>query len=126
DGGDTIGVVTFSVAGYAPGLVGAYLSAEYGIGVRDGRFCAHPLLERLGLPGGALRASFGVGSRSDDVDRLLGALRRLVATGPGHAYCEGPAGWVPEHDTRDIGDWIGAALGRSPVAAGTSPCRRAA
>jgi selenocysteine lyase/cysteine desulfurase len=126
DDGDAIGVVTFSVAGYAPGLVGAYLSAEYGIGVRDGRFCAHPLLERFDLTGGALRASFGVGSRSDDVDRLLAALHRLVSVGPGFAYCEGPAGWVPEHDTRDIGDWIGADLGRSPAAAGVSPCRQAA
>lgn len=126
DGGDTIGVVAFSVAGFTPGLVSAYLSAEYGIGVRDGRFCAHPLLDRFGLPGGALRASFGVGSRSDDVDRLLAALQRLVAVGPTYAYCDGPAGWVPEHDTRDIGDWIGADLGRSPVAAGTSPCRQAA
>lgn len=126
DGGDTIGVVTFSVEGYAPGLVGAYLSAEYGIGVRDGRFCAHPLLERFGLPGGALRASFGVGSRSDDVDRLLAALNRLVSVGPGYAYCNGPSGWVPENDTRDIGDWIGADLGRSPAAAGVSPCQQAA
>jgi selenocysteine lyase/cysteine desulfurase len=126
DDGDTIGVVTFSVEGYAPGLVGAYLSAEYGIGVRDGRFCAHPLLERFGLPGGALRASFGVGSRSDDVDRLLAALHRLVSVGPGFAYCEGPTGWVPQNDTRDIGDWIGADLGRSPAAAGVSPCRQAA
>lgn len=124
--GDTIGVVAFSVEGYAPGLVGAYLSAEYGIGVRDGRFCAHPLLDRFGLPGGALRASFGVGSRSDDVDRLLAALSRLVSVGPGFAYCEGPAGWVPEDDGRDIGDWIGADLGRSPAAAGVSPCRQAA
>lgn len=126
DGGDAIGVVAFSVDGYAPGLVGAYLSAEYGIGVRDGRFCAHPLLERLGLPGGALRASFGVGSRSDDVDRLLAALQRLVTVGPSFDYCEGPSGWVPVHDTRDIGDWIGADLGRSPASAGVSPCRQAA
>ncbi|MFA4927714.1 MAG: aminotransferase class V-fold PLP-dependent enzyme [Patulibacter sp.] len=123
DDGDTIGVVTFSVAGYAPGLVGAYLSAEHGIGLRDGRFCAHPLLERFGLPRGALRASFGVGSRSEDVDRLLTALRQLAASGPTFAYCEGPAGWAPEHDTRDIGDWIGADLGISPEAAGVSPCR---
>lgn len=124
--GDTIGVVAFSVDGYAPGLVGAYLSAEYGIGVRDGRFCAHPLLDRFGLPAGALRASFGVGSRSDDVDRLLAALNRLVNVGPGFAYCEGPSGWVPEHDTREIADWIGADLGRSPIAAGVSPCQSTA
>ncbi len=124
--GDAIGVVAFSVDGYTPGLVGAYLSAEHGIGVRDGRFCAHPLLERFGLKPGALRASFGVGSRSDDVDRLLAALQQLTTTGPAFAYCQTPAGCVPEHDTRDIGDWIGADLGRSPVAAGTSPCQQAA
>ncbi len=41
-GAGTIGVVNFSVAGYDAGLVAAYLSAEHGIGLRDGRFCAHP------------------------------------------------------------------------------------
>src|SRR6266702_3003906 len=34
---DAIGVVSFTVAGYKAGWVAAYLSAEYGIGVRDGR-----------------------------------------------------------------------------------------
>ncbi|MBR7829064.1 aminotransferase class V-fold PLP-dependent enzyme, partial [Actinospica sp. MGRD01-02] len=76
---DAIGVVSFTVAGYHAGWVAAYLSAEHGIGVRDGRFCAHPLLGRLGLAAdGAIRASFGVGSTSADVDRLLAALRTLL------------------------------------------------
>ena len=33
----------FTVDGHDRGLVAAYLSAEHGIGVRDGAFCAHPL-----------------------------------------------------------------------------------
>ncbi|UTI62356.1 aminotransferase class V-fold PLP-dependent enzyme [Paraconexibacter antarcticus] len=106
DGRDAIGVVCFSVEGFAPGHVGAYLSAEHGIGVRDGRFCAHRLLTRLGLPGGALRASLGVGSTAADVDRLLFALRELVA-GHAHAgYAEGERGWAPVDDDRDLGAWV--------------------
>jgi selenocysteine lyase/cysteine desulfurase len=108
---DAIGVVAFAVDGYAPGHVGAYLSAEHGIGVRDGRFCAHPLLAAFGRPEGALRASFGVGSRLEDADRLVAALRRLVEHGPDHAYCASASGWVPEHDTRDLAAWAGLDLG---------------
>ena len=39
-----VGVASFNVPGYRPDLVAAYLSAEHGIGVRGGKFCAHPLL----------------------------------------------------------------------------------
>ena len=67
-------MVNFSVEGYDAGLVAAYLSAEHGVGLRDGRFCAHPLLKRLGLPSGSLRASFGVGSRLEDAERLLAGI----------------------------------------------------
>ena len=56
-----------------------FLSAEHGIGVRDGRFCAHPVLARLGLSGGAVRASLGLGSSSDDVTRLVDAVNILVS-----------------------------------------------
>src|SRR3954466_8951107 len=75
DSGEPTGVVSFTVAGADPGLVAAVLSAEHGIGLRDGQFCAHPLLARLGVPVGALRASVGVGSTLADGDRLLAALR---------------------------------------------------
>lgn len=103
---DAIGVVTFTVAGWAPGLVAAYLSAEHGIGVRHGRFCAHPLLARFGLDGGALRASFGVGTRAADADRLVEALTALLAHGPRLAYAETAAGWAVEDDRRDLADWL--------------------
>ena len=49
DSPDRVAVLSFTVAGHSAGHVAAYLSAEHGIGVRDGRFCAHPLL-RAPLP----------------------------------------------------------------------------
>ena len=80
-----IGVVTFNLDGYDHSLLAAILSAEYGIGVRNGCFCAHPLMVRLlriddgttaalraglrrgadvHLPG-AVRVSLGIGSSAD-------------------------------------------------------------
>ncbi|MGW6376744.1 aminotransferase class V-fold PLP-dependent enzyme [Rhodococcus sp. NPDC055112] len=78
DSPDSVGIVTFAVDGCAPREVASYLSDLHGIGVRDGRFCAHPLLSRLGRPDGAVRASLGLGSHAADVDRLVAALRELV------------------------------------------------
>ncbi|MFT4393768.1 aminotransferase class V-fold PLP-dependent enzyme [Gordonia lacunae] len=79
DSTDRVGIAGFTVDGIAPRVVAEYLSARHGIGVRDGRFCAHPLLRRLGHPAGAVRASFGAGTTSEDIDRLLDALRALTA-----------------------------------------------
>lgn len=75
---DSVGVVSFVIEGHSAVAVSQHLSAEHGIGVRDGRFCAHPLLDRLGNGGGAIRASLGLGSTSDDVDALLSALTRYA------------------------------------------------
>lgn len=71
DSPTAIGVVTFRVRGTDPGLLATYLAAEHGVSVRDGRFCAHPLLDRLGWGDGGVRASIGVGTRTEDVDRLV-------------------------------------------------------
>lgn len=94
DPADVLGVVSFVVPGWRPAAVAAFLADEHGIGVRDGRFCAHPLLERLGVPGGAVRVSLGVGSSSADVDRFGAALRELVALDPAAApdVAETPCG----------------------------------
>lgn len=116
---EAIGIVSFSVARYDCAAVAAYLSAEQGIGVRDGRFCAHPLLARLGVPAGAVRASLGVGSSLDDVDRLLDALWQLVSRGPSWTYASVEGRCVPSPETRRHPDWLGAA----PLGDGaTSPC----
>ncbi|WP_232083348.1 aminotransferase class V-fold PLP-dependent enzyme [Arthrobacter sp. SO5] len=121
DGGpgpDTIGVVNFSVEGYDAGLVAAYLSAEHGIGLRDGRFCAHPLLRRLGLPSGSLRASFGLGSRLEDAQRLLAGIQTLRQSGPGWDYVVDAGRWVPSNDTRSYPHWAP----NTPGTAGAAPC----
>ncbi len=84
---DLVGVASFNVPGYRADLVAAYLSAEHGIGVRGGKFCAHPLLQRFGLgDSGAVRVSIGLGTSSEDVDVLLHALDRLIGSGPAWTY----------------------------------------
>ncbi|WP_026555459.1 aminotransferase class V-fold PLP-dependent enzyme [Arthrobacter sp. 35W] len=117
-GSGTIGVVNFSVQGYDAGLVAAYLSAEHGVGVRDGKFCAHPLLRRLGLPSGSLRASFGVGSRREDAQRLIDGIAALVESGLGWDYVVDSGRWVPANDTRQYPAWAP----NTPGTAGAAPC----
>lgn len=100
DSSDPVGVVAFTLGDHDSGLVAAYLSAEHGIGVRDGRFCAHPLLARVGVTGGAIRASVGVGTTTDTVDRLLTGLRAYVTEGPAAAYEVVDGCWTVAGDTR--------------------------
>jgi selenocysteine lyase/cysteine desulfurase len=125
DSTERIGVVTFTVAGHDPGRLAAYLSAEHGIGVRDGRFCAHPLLARLAPAGaGAVRASLGAGSSSDDVDRLVEALEDLLTGGEAWTYALDGGRWAPVPDPRPApplrtAPWLTGSTGHAP---GASPC----
>ncbi|RKF25997.1 aminotransferase class V-fold PLP-dependent enzyme [Micromonospora globbae] len=84
-----VGIVSFVVAGRDSAEVAAELAREHAVGVRDGLFCAHPLARRLlaeaaartgrrDLPPTAVRASIGLGSTREHVDRLLAALATLV------------------------------------------------
>ncbi|MFI2293466.1 aminotransferase class V-fold PLP-dependent enzyme [Isoptericola sp. NPDC019571] len=107
DAVDPVGVVTFTVSGYDPGLVAAYLSAEHGIGVRDGRFCAHPLLGRLGFDAGAVRASVGLGTAGEEVERLVAAVRSLVTEGPQARYDVVDGLWVVVDDPRPVPEGSG-------------------
>ncbi|GAA0452533.1 aminotransferase [Paractinoplanes deccanensis] len=79
-----VGIVSFAVPD--PAGVAAVLGRDYGIGVRAGQFCAHPLVRRLTgaattagceTAPGLLRASFGLGSTAEDVTRLVDALHDL-------------------------------------------------
>ncbi|NUW32562.1 aminotransferase class V-fold PLP-dependent enzyme [Nonomuraea sp. SMC257] len=83
-----VGIVSFTVDGLAAREVAEALSGEYGIGVRDGKFCAHPFVRHLlgSADGGcedgtasAVRASIGIGTTEEHVDRLVAALRDLTA-----------------------------------------------
>lgn len=96
-----VGVVSFTVEGHDPGLVAAYLSAEHGIGVRDGAFCAHIAVRRL-TGDRALRASLGLGSTAEHVDRLLTALRQLVTRGPAARYALVDGRFAPVDDPREL------------------------
>jgi selenocysteine lyase/cysteine desulfurase len=101
-----IGVVPFNVRGYEHNLVASILSAEHGIGVRHGCFCAHPLMLHLlqvdageasrirdsfrhaqhpTVPG-AVRASLGIGTTREQVDYFLGAVAVLAGEGPRWQY----------------------------------------
>jgi selenocysteine lyase/cysteine desulfurase len=111
-----LAVAAFTVEGMHHALVAARLSAEFGIGVRHGCFCAHPYLIRLlgvgragldearaavrrgdrsGIPG-AVRASCGLGTSSDDVDALLEALAALASGIPA------PVDYVQDRVTGDF------------------------
>ncbi|MEU6563964.1 aminotransferase class V-fold PLP-dependent enzyme [Nocardia nova] len=112
DSADSVGIVAFTIDGFEPGRVAAYLSAEYGIGVRDGKFCAHPLLRRLNVDG-AVRASVGLGTSVADVDRLIDALRRLVRDGARWNYTRADGQWSPVPETRP---------GLTESGSGAAPC----
>ena len=101
-----VGVATFTIDGLDSSLVSAALSAEYGIGVRDGKFCAHLLVDALlderHRGHAAVRASVGLANTAEHVDRLLRAVATLAATGPAFDYVLTADGWVPAQDPRDL------------------------
>lgn len=82
-----VGIVSFVVDGFTAREVAEVLSGEYGIGVRDGKFCAHPFVRHLlgakdggcdDVTASAVRASIGIGTTEEHVDRLVAALRDLL------------------------------------------------
>jgi selenocysteine lyase/cysteine desulfurase len=127
----TLALATFEVEDVPHALVAARLSAEFGIGVRHGCFCAHPYLIRLldlapdvveqyradvrsgdrrRIPG-AVRASADLSTTLGDIERFLDAI--AIVAGGGAA----PVTYRQDHATGDFwpeGDaaqW--SALGRS-------------
>ncbi|MFD7653474.1 aminotransferase class V-fold PLP-dependent enzyme [Actinosynnema sp. NPDC059797] len=100
-GHDRVGVVGFTVGSQDVGYLAAALSAEHGIGVRDGAFCAHVAVQRL-AGGRALRASIGLGTTAEHVDRLVEALRKLVTEGSRFAYEVRDGRWAPVDDVRPL------------------------
>lgn len=106
-----LGVVSFTVAGLHHALVAAILSYEGGICVRNGCFCAHPLIKQLlnvspeqeaafeaaihegdrsDVPG-AVRASIGIHNRMAEVDHLLAMLRIIADEKWRGNYVQDPA-----------------------------------
>ncbi|MGV9310977.1 aminotransferase class V-fold PLP-dependent enzyme [Streptomyces sp. NPDC003691] len=115
DDAPRVGVISFVVEGWNSSHFAAALSAEYGIGVRDGLFCAHPLVRTLlgsdpqdpgecGAPEAepgerslnAIRVSFGAGTPDEHLDRFLGAVRELVTDGARWSYRTEDGRCVPD------------------------------
>jgi len=95
---DRLGVITFNVNDLSHSLVASILSYEWGIGTRNGCFCAHPYVkcllnvdeaeakdmeerilarDRSTLPG-FVRASFGIYNTKEEVDVLCEALAAIA------------------------------------------------
>ncbi|GAA4746130.1 aminotransferase class V-fold PLP-dependent enzyme [Modestobacter marinus] len=73
--GDRLPVAAFTLDGVPHGRVATWLADGYGIGVRNGCFCAHPYLTRLlGLSDDEVRR-FHADARADRYDLLPGAVR---------------------------------------------------
>ncbi|HET8987447.1 MAG TPA: aminotransferase class V-fold PLP-dependent enzyme, partial [Humibacillus sp.] len=109
DDHDRVGVLAFTIAGWDSSLVSQALSVEHGIGVRDGKFCAHLLVDELlddpwgERPATAVRASIGLGTTEEAVERLIGAVGSLVADGTAANWTLTEAGWAVEGgDPRDV------------------------
>ncbi|MDT0430222.1 aminotransferase class V-fold PLP-dependent enzyme [Streptomyces salyersiae] len=121
DGAPRVGVISFVVEGWNSSHFAAALSAEYGIGVRDGLFCAHPLVRTLlggepqepgecGAPEAepgerslnAIRVSFGAGTPDEHIDRFLGAVRELVGAGARWTYRTEGGRCVPDRGAAQV------------------------
>jgi selenocysteine lyase/cysteine desulfurase len=100
DSNDAVGVVAFEVVGHDAGLVAAYLANEHAIGVRAGKFCAHPLIDRINGGRSALRASVGIGATTEDVDRLVDGLKDYLHSAPLDGYSFVDGAYVPDGDGR--------------------------
>ncbi|ALO07773.1 Cysteine desulfurase [Streptomyces venezuelae] len=115
DDAPRVGVISFVVEGWNSSHFAAALSAEYGIGVRDGLFCAHPLVRTLlgsdpqdpgecgapeAAPGerslNAIRVSFGAGTPDEHVERFVGAVKELVRDGAQWKYRTEDGRCVPD------------------------------
>ncbi|WP_330322841.1 aminotransferase class V-fold PLP-dependent enzyme [Streptomyces anulatus] len=115
DDAPRVGVISFVVRGWNSSHFAAALSAEYGIGVRDGLFCAHPLVRTLlgsdpqdpgecGAPEAepgerslnAIRVSFGAGTPDEHIDRFLRAVSELVREGARWNYRTEDGRCVPD------------------------------
>jgi len=131
----TLPLAAFTIEGLPHALVAARLSAEYGIGVRHGCFCAHPYLMRLlglspaeiaryhrlvqagdrsQLPG-AVRASAGINTSAADVRRFLAAVTDIVQGGPSPIVYRKDSATGDYFPDSDVPGWSAAdrALGAS-------------
>jgi len=120
-----LGVISVAMEGIPHFLLSAILAYEFGIGVRNGCFCAHPyVLHLLGVPDeraaqvrqeilnhdrrqvpGLVRVSFGLYNRLEEIDALVEALTHIRYGEYSGDYIQDPAsgdfqprGWKVNYD----------------------------
>jgi len=120
-----LGVIPFNFNKYSHFLASAILGYEFGIGVRNGCFCAHPYVlhllninqeESLKVQGqiisgnrtempGLLRASFGLYNTLEEIDIFVEALKDVLAGNFVGIYHQdqgsgdySPDGWEPDFE----------------------------
>ncbi len=121
-----LGVVPVNFKGYSHFLVAAILGHEFGIGVRNGCFCAHPYLlhllgitpaeaedvrarilagDRTDMPG-LVRISFGLYNTLAEIDALIDALKAIASNHDHGTYHQNPASgefspkeWQPDYNS---------------------------
>jgi selenocysteine lyase/cysteine desulfurase len=122
---ERLGVIPFTLQETSHFLVSAILGYEFGIGIRNGCFCAHPYVlhllnitpeksrevrqkiisgDRSDMPG-FLRASFGLYNSYAEVDTLIDALHQIQAGKFKGEYLQdsatgdySPRGWEPKFE----------------------------
>jgi cysteine desulfurase/selenocysteine lyase len=122
---ERLGVIPINLKHLSHFLVAAILGHEFGIGVRNGCFCAHPYLlhllgfttgeaervrsailanDRSNMPG-MVRISFGLYNTIEEVDTLIDALKAIAAGDYAGEYIQDlasgeyqPKAWQPEFD----------------------------
>lgn len=121
-----LGVIPFMLEGHDHFLTSAILSYEFGIGVRNGCFCAHPyILSLLGLSEsqarhvreqmlsgykgempGLVRASFGLYNTMEEIDILVDAVERIARNNYSGSYQQDtatgeykPRNWNPDYES---------------------------
>jgi cysteine desulfurase/selenocysteine lyase len=122
---DRLGVIPFQLDHVDHFKVAAILGHEFGIGVRNGCFCAHPLIlhllevneedarrvreeiihhKRDNMPG-LIRASFGLYNTLEDIDVFIDALKAISTGHYSGEYIQDtasgefhPTGWNPDFE----------------------------
>ncbi|MEM2016900.1 MAG: cysteine desulfurase [Nitrososphaerota archaeon] len=70
------GIIAFNVKGLDPNMVGGLLDS-FGIAVRTGKHCAHPLHQRLSIDG-SVRASIYIYNTKEEIALLTSALEEIT------------------------------------------------
>ncbi len=117
---ERLGVLPFTIDGFSHALLAAHLGFEFGIGARNGCFCAHPyMLQLLGVVDdeaqgvreriirgdkreipGLVRVSFGLYNTLEEVDALVDGLKAITGGKSTGVYLQDresgdyqPTGW---------------------------------